>query len=91
MTDLDDRFAAAAAAVQELEERPGNDELLRLYSLYKQGSEGDATGDRPGMLDFVGRAKYDAWASLAGTSQDDAKAAYVELVETLQSARGSQA
>ena len=86
MSDLDDRFTAAAAAVQELDERPGNDDLLRLYALYKQGSEGDVTGDRPGMLDFVGRAKYDAWSGVAGMSQDDAKTAYIELVESLRAA-----
>jgi len=84
MSDLDTRFAEAAAVVQELDERPGNDELLRLYALYKQGSQGDVSGDRPGMLDFVGRAKYDAWAGIAGMSQDDAKTAYVELVDSLR-------
>jgi len=84
MAELADRFAAATEAVKELPERPGNDDMLRLYALYKQGSVGDASGDRPGMMDFVGRAKYDAWADVAGMSQDDAMDAYVELVESLK-------
>lgn len=83
MSDLDARFTTAAEQVQQLPERPDNDKLLRLYALYKQGSEGDVSGKRPGMIDFVGRAKYDAWAELAGMASDDAKREYVELVEEL--------
>lgn len=84
MSDLDTRFATAAEQVQQLPERPDNAALLRLYALYKQGSQGDVTGDRPGMMAFVERAKYDAWAELAGTSPDEAKQAYVDLVEELK-------
>jgi acyl-CoA-binding protein len=84
MDDLPARFAAAAEAVKELPERPGNDDMLRLYALYKQGSVGDASGDRPGMMDFVGRAKYDAWADVAGMDKDDAMTAYIDLVESLR-------
>ncbi|PQP15060.1 acyl-CoA-binding protein [Rhodococcus opacus] len=47
--------------------------LLRLYALFKQGSKGDAEGKRPGRFDMVNRAKYDAWAKVAGTSSADAK------------------
>ena len=57
--------------------------LLRLYGLYKQGTIGDATGGRPGMLDFAGRAKYDAWKALAGVAPDDAQQRYVALVNEL--------
>ncbi len=85
MSDLETRFAAAAAAAQALPQRPDNNQLLRLYALYKQGTSGDVSGKRPGITDFVGRAKHDAWAALAGTSADDAMAAYIELVESLQS------
>jgi acyl-CoA-binding protein len=84
MSDLDARFATAAEDVKELPERPDNATLLKLYALYKQGSAGDVSGNRPGMMAFVDRAKYDAWAELAGTSQDDAKQAYVDLVEGLK-------
>lgn len=83
MSDLDSQFASAAEQVKQLPERPDNDALLKLYALFKQGSEGDVSGKRPGMIDFVGRAKYDAWAELAGTAQDDAKQAYVDLVGDL--------
>jgi acyl-CoA-binding protein len=77
-------FETAVAEVKELPEKPGNDDLLRLYALYKQATTGDVEGKRPGMMDFVGRAKHDAWAALEGTSSDDAKQAYVNLVEKLK-------
>lgn len=84
MADLQAQFEAAAAAAQNLPEKPGNEVLLKLYSLYKQATVGDVQGNRPGMMDFVGRAKYDAWAKLQGTASDEAKQAYVDLVASLQ-------
>ena len=83
MSDLQSRFEQAAKDIQSLSERPDNDTLLRLYALYKQGSEGDVSGPKPGFFDFVGTAKYEAWAKLKGTSQDDAKQKYVDLVKKL--------
>lgn len=83
MSDLQNRFEQAAKDIQSLAERPDNDTLLRLYALYKQGSEGDVSGAKPGFFDFVGTAKYEAWAKLKGTAQDDAKKKYVELVKKL--------
>ncbi len=76
-------FEEAAEKVKTLSARPSNDTLLELYALYKQGSEGDVQGKRPGMLDVKGRAKYDAWAKLAGTPKEEAKRRYVALVERL--------
>lgn len=76
-------FGEAQTRVKDLKKSPGNDKLLELYALYKQGSTGDVSGKRPGMLDVKGRAKYDAWAKQKGTTQDDAKTAYVALVERL--------
>ena len=84
MSDMIERFEAASADAKELPERPDNETLLRLYALYKQGSVGDVTGDRPGMMDFVGRAKYDAWAEMTGTDPDDAKRQYIDLVDELK-------
>jgi acyl-CoA-binding protein len=83
MSDLQARFDQALIDVKTLSERPNNMTLLRLYALYKQGAEGDAHGDKPGMTDFVGRYKFEAWEALKGTSQDDAKQKYVELVGEL--------
>jgi len=80
---LTEEFAQAQADVKTLAQRPDNDVLLRLYGLYKQGAVGDVTGNRPGMLDLVGRAKYDAWKAQAGTSQEDAQRQYVALVREL--------
>ena len=83
MADLQSNFEQAAKDVQALSERPDNDTLLRLYALYKQGSEGDVSGTKPGFFAFVGTAKYEAWAKLKGVSQDEAKQKYVDLVKKL--------
>ena len=84
MSDLSTQFATAAEEVQKLTRRPDNDTLLKLYGLYKQASVGDVTGSRPGFLDVKGRAKYDAWASLQGLPQDDARQSYIDLVAELK-------
>jgi acyl-CoA-binding protein len=83
MSDLQKSFEQAAKDIQSLAERPDNDTLLRLYALFKQGSEGDVSGAKPGFFDFVGTAKYEAWAKLKGTAQDDAKRKYVDMVKKL--------
>jgi len=84
MATLKEKFEAAQQDVKKLSERPDNDTLLELYALFKQGSVGDVTGKRPGMLDFVGRAKFDAWAGKKGTTSDAAMKAYVDLVAKLR-------
>lgn len=76
-------FDEALAAVGTLTQDPGNEVKLRLYALYKQATAGDAAGGRPGMFDFVGRAKYDAWAGLKGTASAEAEANYIATVEEL--------
>ena len=76
-------FESAVAAVQGLSRDPGNDVKLRLYGLYKQATSGDVSGKRPGFLDMVGRAKYDAWAELAGTAPETAEHDYVATVNGL--------
>ena len=83
MTDLNSRFEMASAAAKSLPSRPDNDTMLKLYALYKQGSSGDVAGKKPGMFDFVGVAKYEAWESLQGLSQDDAMNQYIDLVGEL--------
>ncbi len=80
---LDESFADAQVRVKQLTSAPGNDALLELYALYKQGNSGDVTGSRPGMMDFKGRAKFDAWAKKKGTGAESAKTAYVALVNKL--------
>jgi diazepam-binding inhibitor (GABA receptor modulator, acyl-CoA-binding protein) len=81
--DLKAKFEAAAAAAKQTKRRPDNATLLKLYSFYKQASEGDVKGDRPGGFDFVGGAKYDAWAKLKGMSKDEAMQSYIKQVERL--------
>jgi len=83
MPDLKTQFETAKEAVKNLSERPDNDTLLRLYALFKQGSEGDAHGEKPGFFDFVGNAKYEAWEKLKGMPRDEAMTKYVELVKRL--------
>lgn len=84
MATLQEQFQAAQADVQQLSERPDNDTLLELYSFYKQATEGDVTGDKPGAFDFKARAKYDAWEARKGMSREVAMKAYVRLVEHLK-------
>ena len=82
MAEITD-FESAVAAVPGLTQDPGNATKLSLYALYKQATEGDASGKRPGFTDFVGRAKFDAGAELAGTSPEEAKATYIAKVTEL--------
>ncbi len=84
MAHLKVAFEAAVAASKQLPEKPDNMTLLKLYALYKQATEGDVEGKRPGFSDMVGRAKHDAWAALKGKSGDDAMKEYTDLVESLK-------
>jgi diazepam-binding inhibitor (GABA receptor modulator, acyl-CoA-binding protein) len=81
MSDLENKFDAAAASVLKAKKDPGNDLKLKLYAHYKQATEGDVTGDKPAFTDFVNRAKYEAWAKVKGMKAEDAMAAYIKLVE----------
>jgi len=81
---LQDEFNQAMADSKNLPERPDNLTLLKIYALFKQSTVGDAAGERPGMTDFVGRAKFDAWAELKGTTQAAAMQRYVDLIAELK-------
>ncbi len=82
MSLLDD-FNAAVVKSKAFTKRPSNEELLNLYALFKQATEGDVTGERPGGFDFKAIAKFDAWAGKKGTSKEQASQDYVKLVATL--------
>jgi acyl-CoA-binding protein len=84
MSTLNEQFEQAVADSKNLSERPDNMTMLKLYALYKQGSSGDVDGKRPGFTDMVGRAKWDAWNELKGQAADEAKQAYIDLVEDLK-------
>ena len=84
MSDLATRFEQAVADSKKLPERPDNATLLKLYALFKQSTDGDVDGKRPGFTDMIGRAKWDAWNELKGTSQDEAMQQYVDLIESLK-------
>jgi diazepam-binding inhibitor (GABA receptor modulator, acyl-CoA-binding protein) len=84
MSTLNEQFEQAVADSKKLSERPDNMTMLKLYALYKQGSSGDVDGKRPGFTDMVGRAKWDAWNELKGQTADEAKQAYIDLVEDLK-------
>jgi diazepam-binding inhibitor (GABA receptor modulator, acyl-CoA-binding protein) len=81
--DLKARFEQASVDVKGLSQRPSDNDMLALYALYKQATEGDVTGSKPGFFDFVARAKYEAWESLQGTSKEDAMQRYIEKVGAL--------
>lgn len=83
---LQEQFDQAMADSKNLPERPDNMTLLKIYALFKQGSTGDAEGSRPGFTDMVGRAKFDAWAALKGTSKEEAQQQYVDLIADLKDA-----
>ena len=83
MADLNAAFEAAVAQSKNLSERPDNATLLNIYALYKQGTAGDNTEKKPSFSDMVGRAKWDAWEKLKGTSADEAKQQYVDLITSL--------
>lgn len=82
---LDEKFEDAQRRVKALTAAPSTETLLELYALFKQGSVGDVRGDRPGMLDFKGRAKHDAWGKRKGMQREQAMEAYVALVNRLTS------
>lgn len=84
MATLEQQFATAQKELQSLAERPDNETLLELYSFYKQATEGDVGGDKPGAFDFKARAKYDAWEARRGMKREVAMKAYVRLVEHLK-------
>lgn len=84
MTDLKARFEAAAVDSKKLPEKPDNSTLLKLYALFKQASEGDIQGERPGGFDFVAAAKHDAWIKLHGMSRETAMQGYISEVERLR-------
>ena len=84
MADLKAHFEQAVAESKSLPEKPDNMTLLKIYALYKQASEGDVEGKRPGFTDMVGRAKWDAWNEVKGKSKDEAMQEYVDLIESLK-------
>lgn len=84
MSTLEDRFAKAQQDVNALSEKPDNDTMLKLYALYKQATQGDAKGERPGGFDFVTQAKFDAWNKVKGVSAENAMQQYVDLVSSLR-------
>jgi len=83
--DMQQMFEQAVADSKTLSERPSNDTLLQLYSLFKQATEGDVNGEAPGQFDFVARAKYEAWSGIKGKSREAAMKEYVQLINKLKS------
>jgi len=84
MPDLSKKFKQAQDKINNLDERPDNATSLRLYALYKQATQGDASGERPGALDMIRRAKYDAWAQVKGMGKNDAMQEYINLTDSLE-------
>lgn len=83
MAALTADFEAAVANSKKLAQRPDNATLLKIYGLYKQATVGDVTQQKPGFGDLIGRAKWDAWNGMKGTSSADAQKQYVDLIQSL--------
>ncbi|HQW91953.1 MAG: acyl-CoA-binding protein [Chitinophagaceae bacterium] len=84
---LKEQFEKAITDSKSLTEKPGNNILLQLYSLFKQSTEGDISGEAPSNpFDFVNKAKYDAWAALKGKSSEETMQQYIDLVNKLKGA-----
>lgn len=81
---LTEQFETAVADSKKLTERPDNNTMLQMYALYKQATSGDVEGKRPGMMDMINRAKYDAWAGIKGKSKDEAMQEYIDTIEDLK-------
>ena len=86
--DLPRRFEMAVEKVRTAPSegplKPSNEMKLKMYALYRQAKDGDVTGRRPGMMDVVGRFKYDAWAALKGMAPEEAMRQYVAEVESFE-------
>ncbi|XP_059199575.1 acyl-CoA-binding protein-like [Centropristis striata] len=89
MADLQAKFDTAAAEVKQLKTKPTDEEMLQIYSLFKQATVGDVNTARPGMFDFTGKAKWDAWEKQKGKGKEDAMNEYVNLVEQLKEKDGA--
>lgn len=87
MSDLKTKFEETVSYVQNADGdfEPSNELKLQMYALFKQATEGDVTGKKPGMMDFVGRAKYLAWEELKGSSSEEAMQQYIDAIESLKS------
>lgn len=81
---LTEQFETAVADSKKLSERPDNNTMLQMYALYKQATSGDVEGKRPGMMDMINRAKYDAWAGIKGKSKEEAMQEYIDTIEDLK-------
>ncbi|XP_053733135.1 acyl-CoA-binding protein [Synchiropus splendidus] len=88
MADLEAQFKAAAEEVKQLKAKPSDAEMLLVYALFKQVSVGDVNTARPGMLDFTGKAKWDAWEKQKGKSKEEAMNEYITLVGELKQKYG---
>lgn len=83
--NLIETFEQAVTDSKALKSKPGNDILLKMYSLYKQATNGDAPEKADfGMFDFVAKAKYEAWKALTGTGKEEAMQQYIDLIQRLK-------
>ena len=82
--NLHEQFEQAVSESKQLPEKPSNDILLKIYSLYKQATQGDVSGQKPSGFDFVNLAKYNAWESLKGKTSEESMQEYVDLINSLK-------
>ncbi|XP_061711908.1 acyl-CoA-binding protein homolog isoform X1 [Cydia pomonella] len=91
MADMEVQFDKAAEDVKKLKTSPADADLLEIYGWFKQATVGDADpANKPGFLDFKGKAKFEAWSKNKGKSKEEAQKAYIAKVESLIASIGLQ-
>ncbi|CAL5228191.1 g11276 [Coccomyxa viridis] len=80
---LQEDFEKAADDAKTLPDGTSNDDKLKLYGLFKQGTVGDVNTGKPGIFDQKGRAKWDAWNAKKGMDKETAQKEYIALVKSL--------
>lgn len=77
-------FLNAVNDVKKLSKKPTDEELLKLYGLYKQSLFGDNNTQKPFFFDFKNNSKWNAWEKNRGKSRLKCKKEYFILVNELK-------
>ncbi|KAG5511054.1 hypothetical protein GH5_07260 [Leishmania sp. Ghana 2012 LV757] len=89
ISSIDQEFASAQRAFAAMAGKESNEVKLKFYGLFKQATVGDVNTDRPGVFDYPGKAKWNAWSKLKGISLLDAKRMYVSEYKMMVELRKS--
>ena len=84
ITMSDQKYLDACNKIESSYKRLDNTTIRKVYAYFKQATEGDVSGKRPGILRVRARIKFNSWSSISGISREDAKKAYIELANNLK-------